>query len=101
MLHVETRVTVRDNAKNRGSVVIEGAEYFFGSELAEDLSVSRQTFWRWRTEGKIPNGRRFRGSRVVFNKDEVEAIRAYANLLEPIKAASKDQLRLFNGGKKE
>ena len=101
MLHVGTRVTVRDNTKNRGPVVIDGAEYFFAAELAEDLSVSRQTLWRWRTEGKIPNGRRYRGGRVVFNKDEVEAVRAYANLLEPIKTATKDQLKLFNGGKKE
>ena len=100
MLHHETHVTMRNKGKNRGPVVIDGTQYFSAFEVTRDLSVSRQTLWRWRTEGKIPNGRRYRGKRVVFSKDEFEAIRAYANLLEPIDSGSKDQMKLFNGGRK-
>lgn len=81
-------------------VIIDGIQYFTATEILKALSVSRQTLWRWRADGKIPAGRRDRRKRVLFNQDEFDAIRAHANLLEPINSGSKDQLKLFNGGKK-
>ena len=78
-------------------VIIDGIKYFTATDILKDLAVSRQTLWRWRAEGKIPSGRRDRRKRVLFNQDEFDAIRAHANLLEPIDTRDKDQLKLFNG----
>ena len=82
------------------TVEIEGAVYFCVSDVVDRIAVSRQTLWRWRQEGKIPKGHRFRGKQVVFSAEEMEEIEAFANRLEPIGASRIDQtqLRLFSGG---
>lgn len=33
---------------------IEGIDYVSSTEMTAELGISRQTLWRWRTEGKIP-----------------------------------------------
>src|SRR4051794_3221871 len=81
-------------------LIIYGEQYYCATEILTDLSVSRQTFWRWRREGKIPLGCRDRARRVLFTARELDAIRAHANLVEPIHPINKDQLPLFNGGKR-
>ena len=81
-------------------LMIEGERYYCATEILTELSVSRQTFWRWRREGKIPPGYRDRARRVLFTPPELEAIRAHANLVEPIHPVNKDQLPLFNGRKR-
>ena len=78
-------------------VKVNGTDYLSASEVLATLDVSRQTLWRWRQEGKIPAGHRLRGRNVVFTPEEVEAIQAYANRLEPIDDAPPGQLNLFNG----
>jgi predicted DNA-binding transcriptional regulator AlpA len=80
------------------SIVIEGVPYFSVEEIAKDLGVSRSTFWRWRAlSAELPAGRRYRGKMVVFTKEEVEAIRGFANRLEPVRRPDKTQMKLFNG----
>jgi excisionase family DNA binding protein len=84
------------------AVELDGEVYLCVSEVAERIGVSRQTLWRWRTEGEIPTGHRYRGGKVVFSLPEVEKIEAYAHRLEPVRVGSSfdsHQLRLFNGGK--
>jgi len=78
-------------------VLIENIRYFSAVEIYEELRVSRTTFWRWRADGRIPNGRRYRGKRVLFNEQELEAIREFANRLEPVEPTSRNQMKLFNG----
>ena len=79
------------------SIVIEGVPYYSVEEIAKDLGVSRSTFWRWRAlSAELPTGRRYRGKMVVFTKEEVEAIRGFANRLEPVRRPSKAQMKLFN-----
>lgn len=81
-------------------VVIEGTSYFSVEEIAKDLRVSRSTFWRWRAlSEELPAGRRYRGKMVVFTKEEVEAIRGFANRLEPVRRPNRAQMKLFNGNK--
>lgn len=63
---------------------IAGQPFFSASQVAESLRVSRQTFWRWRKQGKVPAGRLFRDGRIVFTTDEVQVIRDFANRLEPL-----------------
>ena len=81
-------------------MLIEGTEYFSAAEIAKKLGISRSTFWRWRglSEENLRVGRRYRGGKMVlFTEEEVEAIRGFANRLEPVQRASRDQMKLFNG----
>jgi predicted DNA-binding transcriptional regulator AlpA len=78
-------------------MLINGTSYTGASELATELGVSRQTLWRWRTEGKIPQGHRFRDKRILFTAAEVEEIRQFANKLEPANTPMPGQFKLFNG----
>jgi transcriptional regulator with XRE-family HTH domain len=75
---------------------INGAEYFSASDLAQELGISRQTLWRWRQDGKIPQGHRFRDKQIVFTADEAKAVRDFATKLEPANSTQPDQFKLFN-----
>jgi predicted site-specific integrase-resolvase len=66
------------------SVKISGVIYFSTADVTEELRISRQTLWRWRQNGRIPPGHRYRNRYVLFTKREVEAIRHFANRIEPI-----------------
>lgn len=82
-------------------VLIDGELYHTHSEVSDQLSISRQTLWRWREKGRIPSGLRYRTRQVLFNRDEVEVIRQFANHLEPIElgGGGTKQLGLFRGSK--
>ncbi len=67
-------------------LTIEGVEFFTNTEVTQKLGVSRQTLWRWRADGDVPLGRRYRRKLVVFTKAEVDQIFAFANKVEPIEA---------------
>jgi Helix-turn-helix domain len=69
-------------------VQILGAAYFLAAEVARDLRVSRQTLWRWRTEGRIPAGHRYRDRQVVFTQGEFDEIRAFAHRIEPVEKSA-------------
>ena len=77
------------------AVDIDGITYFSTTEVAEKAGVSRQTLWRWRTEGKVPQGSKFRSRNVVFTATEVKEIQQYAYRVEPIEGADPRQLKLF------
>ena len=66
------------------SIHIDGVEYFNAADIHREFGVARQTLWRWRKAGKIPQGRRYRDRQVVFTRDEVDTIREYSNRLEPV-----------------
>lgn len=65
------------------AIEISGVPYFNAADIQRDLGVARQTLWRWRKAGKIPQGRRYRDRQVVFTEQEVQAIREYSDRLEP------------------
>ena len=69
-------------------VEIQGERYYTNTEVSDQLRVSRQTLWRWREKGSIPAGMRYRTRQVLFTAEEVEAIRHFANRLEPIELGS-------------
>jgi predicted DNA-binding transcriptional regulator AlpA len=79
-------------------VDINNVLYLTATEVLGTVEVTRQTLWRWRHEGKIPAGHRYRGRQVVFSPGEVEVIQAYANRIEPIEVSHPGQLSLFNRG---
>lgn len=74
---------------------IGGAAYEDVKSLLQELDISRSTLSRWRREGKIPQGHRFRNGKVVFTEMEAQQIRQFANRIEPINEAGRDQLALF------
>lgn len=74
---------------------IAGTPYIAGYELLGELGISRQTLWRWRREGHIPPGHRFRDGKVMFTQEEADEIRRFANRIEPIDEAERNQLGLF------
>jgi len=74
---------------------IDGTAYFTMTEVARQAGVTRQTIWRWRRERKIPLGLRFRDRLVLYAKDEVQAIRDFANRLEPVDLGDERQVSLF------
>ena len=76
-------------------VQIRGLTYFTASDVAEQLEVSRQTLWRWRQDGKIPPGHRFRNRHVVFTPAEVKQIEQYATRIDPIDPPDSLQQDLF------
>lgn len=82
------------------SVVIEGTTYYCVEEIAQSLGISRSTFWRWRRlSNELPTGRRYRGKMVLFTEQEREAIRGFANRLEPVHRPNKAQMTLFHRSK--
>ncbi len=74
---------------------IGGVLYLTGAEVSQDVGVSRQTLWRWRRDGKIPSGHRFRDRQIVFTEQEAAEIRNHANKVEPIGETDQNQMLLF------
>ena len=72
---------------------IAGVEYYSTAEVAEAANISRQTLWRWRREGAVPDGHRFRNHRVLFSRREYEEILSYANRIES-PSMNRDQLAM-------
>ena len=90
---------MRQSATPVMPVLIEDIQYYTAVEIIRELGISRTTLWRWRSEGKIPLGRLYRGGTVVFTAEEFDTVRAFANRLEPVQGQSRDQMNLFNGTK--
>lgn len=65
-------------------VVVQGQEYFRAVEVAESVGITRQTLWRWRKEGLVPFGHRYRNRQIVFSPDDVREVRDYANRVESV-----------------
>jgi predicted DNA-binding transcriptional regulator AlpA len=76
-------------------IEINGLTYVTASEVVDKLDVSRQTLWRWRHEGKIPSGHRFRNRQVVFTPAEVKEIELFATRVDPIDPSDKLQRDFF------
>lgn len=80
------------------SVEVNGIRYFSKAEVAEIISVSRQTLYRWIDEGKIPAPRheRRRDGRLLYSQADLDEIQSFANDVEPVDQSSPDQMRLFS-----
>ncbi len=81
------------------TVEINGNKYSQITEVAELVGISRQTLWRWRRDGSIPIGRKYRGRQIIYTQDEIELIRQFAERIEPIDNGHRPQGTLFEGGK--
>lgn len=82
--HYETLGYMVQRSRRASALKIGKITYFSVADIHRELDVARQTLWRWRKARKIPQGRRYRDRQVVFTGQEVEAIRKYANRLEPV-----------------
>ena len=75
-------------------VSINGIDYFSAGEILRELGVSRQTLYRWRQDGKVPPGHRFRDGKLLFELNEVEEIREFASRIDHADVP-REQMRLF------
>ena len=78
-------------------VKINDRRYLFVTEVAEQLGVTRQTLWRWRRDGSIPVGSKYRGRQIVYTAEELEIIRQFSERIEPIDDSHRYQKTLFEG----
>ncbi len=76
-------------------IEVNGTRYLSATEVADRAEVSRQTIWRWRKNGLIPLGRRYRNGQVLFTEDEASEVELYANRLESLDDGLQRQPRLF------
>ncbi len=78
-------------------IEVSGKLFYTVTEVADLADVTRQTIWRWRKAEKIPDGRKYRGREVLFNREEVEKIYTHAHRLEPSNMVPEfeGQLKLF------
>ena len=67
---------------------VGGITYLTADEVAERAAVSRQTLWRWRQDGHVPAGRRYRGRRLLFTEDELGQVLEFAHRMEPAEIGS-------------
>lgn len=65
------------------AIDVDGTTYYSTSDVLEETGISRQTFWRWRQDGRVPCGHRFRTGQLLFSESEYQDIVSYANRLEP------------------
>lgn len=70
---------------------INGVQFQSALELIRDLGITRQTLWRWRREGLVPEGHVDRNRRVLFTAEEAQAIRTFALRVEPARIATKER----------
>ena len=84
----------------RSALRIDGSDYYSVAQILKETGVTRQTLWRWRQDGRVPAGHRFRDKQVLFTADELEQIRQYANRVEPIADDPRSQLNLFKGSRR-
>jgi len=78
-------------------VEIDGEVYVPAMQVERELGVVRQTLWRWRSDAKVPFGRRHRNGQIIFTLPEVEKIRQFANSFAPSERPDPNQLALFRG----
>jgi hypothetical protein len=81
------------------AIQVDGLTYVPASRIEQELRISRQTLWRWRTMGKIPAGHVYRERQVVFTTAEAEEIYEYANRVRPAPERVPRQIRLFRKSK--
>jgi predicted site-specific integrase-resolvase len=74
-------------------VKIAGMTYLLATHVAKHIGISRTTLWRWRHEGKIPLGRRYRNGLILFTPNEVEMVRHFADKLEPVTVKRANRLQ--------
>ena len=77
-------------------IALDGSTFYSCSEVAAACGLSRQTIWRWRTDGSIPPGRTMRGRRVVFTAAELDVIRDYSSRAEATQQAIGNSIYLDN-----
>jgi predicted DNA-binding transcriptional regulator AlpA len=90
MLRNETLCNV---LMKKPKLLVRGDPYVPAAELCRTLGISRQTLWRWRQNGSIPAGARYRDRVVVFTEQEAEQIRDFAHRVVPLGADLVEQKR--------
>ncbi len=76
------------------SIIVQGVPYIPTRVVLSRLRITRQTLWRWRKEGKVPLGKRYRDKQLVFSLSEITDILEYAERVEEIPSTGQKQLKL-------
>jgi predicted DNA-binding transcriptional regulator AlpA len=75
------------------TLLIGGKRYLPAAEVIRAAGISRQTLWRWRSEGRIPQGSKYRDRVLVFTEQEAAAIRDFAHRVVPLNKLRDDGRR--------
>lgn len=75
---------------------IDGTIFFTCTDVAQACAVSRQTIWRWRQDGLIPNGRASRTRAVVFTESELNFILSHSEQADASRDARSRVIYLDN-----
>jgi len=78
------------------AIIIDGARFYSLQEVAVLVSISRQTLWRWRQEGRVPKGHRHRGRQVLFSERELELVWRQAGNLSLGASSVRSEIYLDN-----
>lgn len=73
-----------DETPDIPATLVAGRPFFSAVDIARSLGISRQTLWRWRSAGLVPQGQRHRSGAIFFDQAELDAICAYATQLTPL-----------------
>lgn len=65
-------------------VTIDQVSYMTADEVADLARVSRQTLWRWRQDGNVPPGYRYRGKKLLFTEADARLVLDFAHRIEPV-----------------
>lgn len=81
-------------------LTVDAITYYTMKDAVDLLSITRQTLWRWRREGKVPQGRLFRRRRLLFSQSEFGQIEAFANKMESL-PVNRLQLSFLNDAERQ
>jgi len=74
-------------------IKLNGTNYYTASEILTAYPFRDKTFWRWRSNSKVPLGRNT-GKQLVFTESEFKSITEFAIVIESL-SEPKEQLSLF------
>ena len=76
-------------------IVVGETQYYVAADVEREIGVSRSTLWRWRRQGKIPAGNRYRDRQILYTEEEFQTVKSFAHRVQPVDLYESKQKKLF------